>query len=364
MAYKKIAIIGGGLAGTACAYVLRQKGHEPILFEKSSELAHGASGNSLGLYNPRFYAEARDESYFYRDAFLSAENVFSQAGQEIDHVQNGGLHLILDETKEQRFQKVMSSGVWQEEDIRYFPAKEASDFAGVDIPYDAISLVKAGSVCPYKLCYYYAGESKVRYNAGLNYIHTDKDGIWHVDGELFDAVILACGSHVKDFTQTSWIPVYTVRGQIIEVDATPYSSSLKTDLRYGGYISTAHNGRHVIGSTFQKWIKHTEIRDEDSAYILDQLHQTIPEMRDVSTVCGARASMRCTTPQRLPVIGAVPDQMNLFVSTAHGSHGLVTTLQAAYIIAEHIEDNMHSSYGYAHKFSPAKLKERLNKVTG
>jgi tRNA 5-methylaminomethyl-2-thiouridine biosynthesis bifunctional protein len=361
--HKKVAIIGGGLAGTACAYVLRQKGHEPIIFEKTAELAHGASGNNLGLYNPRFYAEARDESYFYRDAFIAAAEVFSQAGEEIDHVQNGGLHLIPDETKAQRFGKVMNSGVWQEGDIRFFSAKEASDFAGVDIPYDAVSLVKAGSVCPHKLCHYYAGESKVRYNVRLNGIRADKDGIWHVDEELFDAVILACGANVKDFAQTSWIPVYTVRGQIIEVEATAYSSSLKTDLRYGGYISAAHNGRHVVGSTFQKWIKHTEIRDEDSAYILDQLHQTIPEMRDVSIVCGARASMRCTTPQRLPVIGAVPDQRSLFVSTAHGSHGLVTTLQAAYMIAEQVEESS-VSYSYTHIFSPAKLKERLNKVTG
>lgn len=364
MGHKKVAIIGGGLAGTACAYVLRQKGHEPIIFEKSSELAHGASGNSLGLYNPRFYAEDRDEARFYRDAFLTAAQIFSQAGKEIDHVQNGGLHLILDETKEQRFRKVMGSGVWQEGDIKHFSAKQASEFAGVDIPYAAITLPKAGSVCPYKLCNYYAGESKVRYNASLNDIRVDKDGIWHVDGELFDAVILACGVNVKDFSQAAWIPVYTVRGQIVEVEATPYSSPLKTDLRYGGYISAAYNGRHIIGSTFQKWIKHTDVRDEDSTYILDQLHQTLPQLRDVSNVCDARASMRCTTPQRLPVIGSVPDYSGLFISTAHGSHGLVTTLQAAYIIAEQIEDNMHSSYGYAHRFSPAKLKERLNKVTG
>lgn len=51
---KRIAIIGGGLAGTSCAYVLKQYGFEPVIYEAGDKLAYGASGNEVGLYNPRF----------------------------------------------------------------------------------------------------------------------------------------------------------------------------------------------------------------------------------------------------------------------------------------------------------------------
>ena len=35
---KKVAIIGGGIGGMECALVLTQRGHKPVIFEKSNEL--------------------------------------------------------------------------------------------------------------------------------------------------------------------------------------------------------------------------------------------------------------------------------------------------------------------------------------
>ena len=35
---KKVAIIGGGIGGMECALVLKQRGHTPVIFEKTSEL--------------------------------------------------------------------------------------------------------------------------------------------------------------------------------------------------------------------------------------------------------------------------------------------------------------------------------------
>ena len=35
---KKVAIIGGGIGGMECALVLKQRGHIPVIFEKTDEL--------------------------------------------------------------------------------------------------------------------------------------------------------------------------------------------------------------------------------------------------------------------------------------------------------------------------------------
>ena len=68
----RVAIIGAGLAGTALAYVLKQGGAEPVIYEASGNIASGASGNDVGLYNPRFTAEQGPEQAFYSDAFFKA----------------------------------------------------------------------------------------------------------------------------------------------------------------------------------------------------------------------------------------------------------------------------------------------------
>ena len=59
----KAAIIGGGLAGCALAFSLKQAGVTPVVYESASRLAAGASGNSIGLYNPRFTAERVAETF-------------------------------------------------------------------------------------------------------------------------------------------------------------------------------------------------------------------------------------------------------------------------------------------------------------
>ena len=98
----KIAIIGGGLAGTACAYVFRRAGLEPVLYEEAAALASAASGNEVGLYNPRFTAEKGPEQEFYAGAFFEALKVFGEL-DGIDWNPYGALHLVNDEKKGKRF---------------------------------------------------------------------------------------------------------------------------------------------------------------------------------------------------------------------------------------------------------------------
>ena len=43
MSIEKIAIVGGGIVGTACAYYLAREGKQVTLFEETV-IAHGASG--------------------------------------------------------------------------------------------------------------------------------------------------------------------------------------------------------------------------------------------------------------------------------------------------------------------------------
>jgi len=99
----RIAIIGAGLAGTSCAYVLKQYGYNPVIYEASDKIAAGASGNNLGLYNPRFTAQRDEISGFYVPAYAQIIRLGQKAGDVVDYNPTGALHLINKEEKAKRF---------------------------------------------------------------------------------------------------------------------------------------------------------------------------------------------------------------------------------------------------------------------
>ena len=62
--------------------------------------------------------------------------------------------------------------------------------------------------------------------------------------------------------------------------------------------------------------------------------QNLPELAGAYDVCGARAGVRTTSKDHFPVVGALDE--NLYISTAHGSHGILSSLLSAIILSEKI----------------------------
>ena len=318
----KIAIIGGGLAGTACAYVLKRAGLEPVIYEAGQTLASGASGNAVGLYNPRFTAEYSPEAEYFDQAFGLALQTFSELS-DIDWEPCGALHLITDEKKERRFSKMAKSWGWDEEAMRLVDAGQASEIAGVSLTHDALYLSQSGSVSPKKLCAAYAQDIETHLNLEVLALEAVKA----------DAIVLACGPAVKAFAPS--LPVKPVRGQVSYIKAHKESEKLRCHLCYGGYTSKAFDGRHVVGSTFQRWLEHTETLPGDDADNLSKLEKVAPSLVKGAEVIDRRAALRTTAPDHFPIVGGLDDKV--YVSTAHGSHGILSSLIAAHEIAALIQ---------------------------
>lgn len=336
----RIAVIGGGLAGTGCAYALGRLGLAVTLFEKADRLASGASGNSIGLYNPRFTAQRGAESEFYTAAFAQALRTFGDIAQahDIGFRRCGALHLANSPEKEKRFRALRENWGWHGDHLRYCSPSEASQIAGIGIDTDALYLPDSGQVCPQALCEAYALGADIRLNAAVQAIERRDNG-WSVEGESFDAVVIAGAVAARDFAMLSWLPLHTVRGQISAVQASAQSARLQCNLCYGGYLSAPYDGQHMLGSTFQKWLDDVAIRDEDHRENLEKLAADVPALGGGLTVTGGRAALRTASQDHFPVIGAGMDGQGgvlpgLYVSTAHGSHGILSSLAGAYLIGD------------------------------
>lgn len=316
---QNVAILGGGLAGAACAKILRERGIGHRIFETAPQLAAGASGNFKGIFNPRFSALRGVESDFYAAAYAGV-------ARTVKTIKCGSLHLVTGAEKAKRFESTVAQWGWHDEHMRFVTAGEASDIGGVSVPYGALYLPDSGQVSPRDLVHDWAAGSVVEYSTTVPRDRFD----------AYDAVILACGQAAA---QMVTLPIHTVRGQIIEVGAVPVSAGLKTNICFGGYIGACDAGHHVVGSTFQKWLTSTELRAEDTHDILAKLAETIPALAALRTASptNARAALRCTTADHFPLIGAVPDRPGLYVSVAHGSHGMASALMGAHLIADQMQ---------------------------
>lgn len=315
----RVAILGGGLAGCAAAYMLKKAGHEPVIYEAGDCLASGASGNQIGLYNPRFGAEWTPHSQYYGCAFERALHVFDRL-DGIDFNSCGALHLITDDKKERRFSKMLESWGLGENHMHLVSAQYASQLAGIHIDHDALYLPQSGSVSPAKLCAVYAGVIESHFGSSVT----------HVDADI---TILAAGPALRMFEDSQFIDLRAVRGQVTLVkEAAP----LKTNICYGGYVSTAVDGVHMVGSTFQRWLDHSELIEDDDADNLNKLAEAIPAFPQELGIVGHRASVRTTSKDHFPVVGQISD--NVYVSTAHGSHGILSSLMAAEILANMIDN--------------------------
>lgn len=318
----RINIIGGGLAGCALAYVLKKHGHEPVVYEASDCLAGGASGNDVGLYNPRITADYADIGQFYSTAFQRALGVFNVFGTDVDWRPCGALHLMNTVQKQKRFPKMVQNWPWAEEELRIISAAEASDIAGVDIVSDCLYISKSGKISPKKLCYAYAADVDVRLNSMVSCLD-------ELDGE---AHILACGMGVLNFAQGAHLPLRAVRGQVTYIEATDVTRKLQCCVGYGGYIAPCEEDKHCVGSTFQRWLSHDRILEADDGDNIQKLCENIPSLAGAYKVVAHRAAVRTTSSDHFPVFGQLNDRV--YVSTAHGSHGILSSLQAAYHIAD------------------------------
>lgn len=332
---QRIAVIGGGIAGAAMSYALSTRGCDVTIFEKNG-LASGGSGNERGLCNPRISAHRGGEADFYSPAFNLAYHRFTEISKQHDigFAASGSIHLISDDAKDKRYHSFAQNWGWHRDHARIIDQTETSDMGGVPLGHASLYMPEGSMVSPFKTTHYLAQKARVVLKNIPSL--TPRQSKWIVDDEEFDCVALCGGFDVLKFKETQTLPLEKIRGQVTKVKATPLFENLKSNLCYGGYASLAEQGEAIIGSTFQKWMDDTHLRAEDDDDNLSKLREVAPHLAENLEVIGGRASFRCAANDRAPVIGQIHDAENLYISTAHGSHGILSSMMGAEFLASKI----------------------------
>lgn len=142
-----------------------------------------------------------------------------------------------------------------------------------------------------------------------------------------DRVVIAAGWGGAGLWPDS--PLSPVRGQAdwVEGAAVP-------PVAWGGYAVPTADG-FLFGATHDRGEVSTEVRAADSVRNRDAVAARLPALAARIEAAGpgqARAAVRATTPDRLPLAGAAPGLPGLFVLGGLGSRGFC----AAPLLADHV----------------------------
>ena len=354
---RRVAIIGGGLAGAAAAYQLRLRGHMPVLFEAAPQLASGASGNPEAMVNLRLQAQRTAVSDFYTAAFTHASRHFAelQSTGDVGFRACGSLFLLNDAERARKATGALAHWGWPPDELWSVDATDAASIAGVPLSIQALYLPAAGTITPALLCRRWALDVPGRLSTNVTAPHFE-DGSWHVRGQEFDAVVLAAGEGLLDLALTANLPLRRVRGQLTAIATTPWLSRLQTNLCYDGYLSPAVRGTHQVGATYQRDPREPQPRPEDNADNLRRMAAILPG-RPEPEVRGERVGFRVAAGDHFPVIGEMPGAPpGLYISGAHGSYGVISSLAGAILLGDMLAQTPHSlSAASIRALSPARF---------
>jgi len=326
-----IAVIGAGVAGASVVRALRDQGVRTVVFEAERPGA-GGSGFPAALVTPRLDAGDADIASLHAQALERAGHLYAATPDAVTG--HGVLQLPQAPRDAARFDKIARQSIWAEGAMVVVDEDAAATLAGEATGQGGLSMQGACAVRPAAVLSDWLGDADMRSERVTRLERTD--GRWRLVDETdaalaeVDAVVMAAGWGSAALLEghDPAPRLSPVRGQADWVDGDVGVHSMA----WGGYAVPTGQGV-LYGATHDRGDIDTTPRDDDSARNLATLRARLPDLADRIAAVGeaqSRAAIRATTPDRLPLGGALDD--GLYVLSGLGSRGFCV----APLLAEHV----------------------------
>jgi len=344
------AIVGAGIAGTSCAERLAARGWEVTLIERHAAPAREGSGNPSGLLRPLLNLEDAANARLSRAALgyaLRHIATLAAEGQGASWSASGVLQLARGDAQAERFEQIIAAHGFPEEFARHVDAPEAARIAGRAVRGPGWWMPASGWVAPETLCAAslvpHGDRIERRFSReALRLARTQ--GAWRVEGAdgalIAEAplVILANAADAGTLLPGTRLPLEAVRGQVTCLPPAP-GRTLAVPVCGDGTVAPLSRGGFCIGATMQPGDPCHSERTADHAENLARAESLLPGFaRGVdATRLSGHVAFRATTPDRLPLVGALPGADGLHALLGLGARGLVWAPLAAELLAAQLE---------------------------
>jgi tRNA 5-methylaminomethyl-2-thiouridine biosynthesis bifunctional protein len=319
---KTVTVIGAGISGCTVAAALKKRGFEVTVIDRHGHAGAEASGNPEGIVYPKL--SPRDDLLprVNLAAIQFASNYYQPFWDSGLGRQCGVLVVPENDKARSDFKLISQRYAEQTEMVETIVHEQLEELSGVPLHAEsALYFPKLGWLPPQLIC-----EQLLELNdiplvqadiQGLEY--SEEQGSWQLHDTNqqrvieSETVIIASAFDCKQFSQTAYLPLRKIRGQITQLPCTTESRKMKMVICGECYITPAENGLHGCGATYNKDLFTTELRDIDHQTNLAQIAATDAGLAAVlgqpakNSLTG-RANFRCTTSDYLPIAGPVPDR--------------------------------------------------------
>lgn len=342
-------MVGAGLAGAAAAFGLAQRGWQVHVVDAADGPAQGASALPIGLVVPHVSV---DDAVLSRLSREGARATLTRAADLLgpaDWCASGVLeHRLQGKAVRTQGNTVLAT---------------STQLAQAGLPPDTPALWHANGawVRPARLVQAQLAHPLVQCHWGFRATHLTRSATqWQLacaHGRRLQAdVVVVCAAfataellHQYPPTPHTLWPLHALRGQV----TWGYEDELPgpvLDLLppfpvngLGSWVRGAHpdSGRAMwmVGSTFVREDTTTDIRDNEHHDNLAKLAQLLPSLgnalQHTTAPLHGWAAVRCTVPDRLPLVGALgdPAHRGLMVVTGLGARGLTLSVICGEVLA-------------------------------
>ena len=339
-------VIGAGIAGLSAAFALARRGVAVTVFEAEAPGA-GASGNPAGLLTPLLTVDNNLASQLVNAGLGYTRTQIAQLQQQgvpVEAAFTGAVQIVRNQDYAARQQRLLGQSPPDASLAVACTASALSEQTGLPHPLPGWWYPGAGWVAPRTWLAALAAAPGVQLCAGKSVAAIEWDAASHcwqgrdAAGEacfVTETLILATGAAATALVPALEAVVFPCRGQVNVSRIT--ASAQPLPLMREGYLVDLPEGRRVYGASFKPRVTDTTPSAAETDENRRRLAEISPRLLDGmpdAMADDARVSLRATTRQRLPLVGAYHPAGGgvLWLSVGHGSRGLTT----APLCAEHL----------------------------
>ncbi|HEU4851146.1 MAG TPA: FAD-dependent 5-carboxymethylaminomethyl-2-thiouridine(34) oxidoreductase MnmC [Telluria sp.] len=357
---RRAVVIGAGLAGSAACERLVARGWDVTLVERHPLPASEASGNLAGIFMPLLSRDDNIPTRLTRAAYLFALRYWDYLGNGFMGQRCGVLQVARDAAHARVQREIAETWNYPADFARWLERDEAAGLLGFSAAEGAWLFPHAGWARPSSVCEAMLARcgDRLARRFGTGSVSIRRDGgewlVLDAAGAVVaqaPTLVLASGAGALEMEQTAQLPLDRVRGQVTHLDAKTVPN-LPFVLCREAYMTPAVEGVVSTGATYDDIA--------DPLLLPSSHHENIrkarsllgdPELASDAPLAG-RVGFRCIPPDRLPLIGPLPDygapqrmerlrdvprHEGLFGLLGYASRGLIWAPYAAEALAAMLE---------------------------